>query len=282
MLSFKNKLISKVGVPLFKCPVLPFIHIFKLANLAKKRISLSENGIGTKDDPVYLTAHRGAWADAPQNSLPAFKKSVELGYYTAECDIRLTKDNKWVVLHNDTVDSLFCQKGKIEDITYDEVRKFTYKNGPDFWKYGDLKICSFEEYLDVFVGTNTRPQIEIKSETYDLLYTVVDAVKAKGLEKSAIVISFDLEQLRAINKIDSSIELWYLIDEITPERIAEAQAIGPNVWLSPNYDRNDAQSIKLALDAGIGVSFWTVNTVEKAKKLYDLGVRYIESDILCK
>ena len=115
-----------------------------------------------------------------------------------------------------------------------------------------------------------------------MLYTVVDAVKAKGLEDSALVISFDLEQLRVIHELDDKIELWYLIDEITPERIAEAQAIGPNVWLSPNYDRNDAESIKLALDAGIGVSFWTVNTLEKARKLYDLGVRYIESDVLCK
>ncbi|MBQ8015290.1 MAG: hypothetical protein IJ264_03780 [Clostridia bacterium] len=282
MLSFKNKFISKVGVPIFKCPALPFIHIYKMTNKPKKRISLSENGIGTKDDPVYLTAHRGAWADAPQNSLPAFKKSVELGYYTAECDIRLTKDNKWVVLHNDTVDSLFCQKGNIEEFTYDEVRTFTYKYGPNFWAYGDLKICSFEEYLDVFVGTNTRPQIEIKTETYDKLYTVVDAVKEKGLEKSAIVISFDLEQLKVINKLDPEIELWYLIGRITEERIAEAQAIGSNVWLSPDFDENDAESIKLALDAGVGVSFWTVNTVEKAKMLYDLGVRYIESDILCK
>jgi len=282
MLSFKNKLISKVGVPVFKCPALPFIHIYKMTNKPKKRISISENGIGTKDDPMYLTAHRGVCSEAPENSLPAYKKSVELGYYTAECDIRLTKDNKWVLLHNDTVDSLYCQKGDIKDFTYDEVRSFTRKHGANFWAYGDLKICSFEEYLDTFVGTNTRPQIEIKSETYDLLYTVVDAVKERGLEKSAIVISFDLEQLKAINKIDSNIELWYLIGKITPERIAEAQAIGSNVWLSPNYDENDAESIKLAVDAGIGVSFWTVNTIEQAKKLYDLGVRYIESDILCK
>ncbi len=282
MLSVKNKLISKVLVPVFKCPALPFIHIYKMTNKPQTRISLSENGIGTKDDPVYLTAHRGVCSVAPENSLPAYKKAVELGYYTAECDIRLTKDNKWVLLHNDTVDSLFCQKGDIRDFTYDEVRSFTYKHGANFWAYDDLKICSFEEYLDVFVGTNTRPQIEIKSDTYDLLYTVVDAVKERGLEKSAIVISFDLEQLKAINKIDSSIELWYLIGKITPERIAEAQSIGSNVWLSPNYDENDADSIKLAVDAGIGVSFWTVNTIEKAKRLYDLGVRYIESDILCK
>ena len=54
------------------------------------------------------------------------------------------------------------------------------------------------------------------------------------------------------------------------------------MWLSPNFERNDQASIQLALDAGIGVSFWTVNTVEDAKMLYDMGVRYIESDILCK
>lgn len=282
MLSFKNKLISKVGVPIFKCPALPFIHIYKMTNKPKTRISLSENGIGTKYDPIYLTAHRGVCSEAPENSLPAYRKAVELGYYTAECDIRLTKDNKWVLLHNDTVDSLYCQKGDIKNFTYDEVRQFTRKHGANFWAYGDLKICSFEEYLDVFVGSDTRPQIEIKSETYDMLDTVVDAVVERGLEDSAIVISFDLEQLKAINKINSKIELWYLIGRITEERIAEAKAIGSNVWLSPNFDENDADSIKLAVDAGIGVSFWTVNTVERAKMLYDLGVRYVESDILCK
>ena len=282
MLPFINKIITVILVPIFMCPVLPFIHVAKLFNLPTELVSLSKNGVGTEEDPVYLTAHRGVWAVAPQNSLPSYEAAVELGYYTAECDIHLTKDNEWVLIHNSEAESQFCQFGEVKDYTLEELKTFSYKGGSNFWKYEDLRIATLDEYLDVFVGTNTRPQIEIKSETYDMLYTVVDAVKAKGLEKSAIVISFDLKQLQEINKIDSSIELWYLIGKITPERIAEAQAIGSNVWLSPNYDENDAESIKLALDAGIGVSFWTVNTVEKARKLYDLGVRYIESDILCK
>ena len=66
------------------------------------------------------------------------------------------------------------------------------------------------------------------------------------------------------------------------EEIAKAQALSDNVWLSPNFERNNKETIQLALDAGIGVSFWTVNTLEDAKMLYDMGVRYIESDILCK
>ena len=280
MLSVKNKLISKVLVPVFKCPALPFIHIYKMTNKPQTRISLSENGIGTKDDPVYLTAHRGVCSVAPENSLPAYKKAVELGYYTAECDIRLTKDNKWVLLHNDTVDSLFCQKGDIRDFTYDEVRSFTYKHGANFWAYDDLRIPTLDEFLDVFVGTNTRPQIEIKAETYDTLHEVVEAVEKKGLVESAIVISFDLQQLREIYKLNDKIELWYLVDRITEENIGEARSISDKVWLSANFDKNDKRSIQLALDRGIDVSYWTVNTLEDARMLYDMGVRYFETDIL--
>lgn len=242
-------------------------------------ISLKANGLNTDKDPIYITAHRGVTAVAPENTLPAYIKSVELGYYTAECDIQLTKDNVWVLHHNDDL-AMFEKEGKIKDYTLDELRTFKYKRGSNCDTEG-LSICTLDEYLDVFVGTNTRPQIEIKCDNYDLLYTVVDAIMEKGLEKSALVISFDLGQLKKIHELNPNIELWYLIGKITQENIDEAKAISDNVWLSPHYDANDAESIKLALDNKIGVSFWTVNTVEDAKRLYDMGVRYIETDIVC-
>lgn len=281
MLAVINKIITVILVPIFMCPVLPFVHVAKLFNLPSELISLSENGVGTAEDPIYLTAHRGVWAIAPQNSLPSYEAAVELGYYTAECDIRLTKDNEWVLIHNSEAESQFCQFGEISDYTLEEVKTFSYKGGKNFWKYEDLRIATLDEYLDVFVGTETRPQIEIKSDTYDMLYTVVDAVEEKGLTEQAIVISFDLEQLKVVHELNSDIELWYLIDGITPENIAVAKAVGDNVWLSPNFEANDKDSIQLAVDANIGVSFWTVNTVEDAKMLYDMGIRYIETDILC-
>lgn len=282
MIPFINKIITLVLVPLYMCPYLPCLHIAKIFNQPKELISLSAHNIGSEADPVYLTAHRGVSALAPENSLPAFEESVKNGYYTAECDIHLTKDNEWVVIHNDSVDARFCQVGEVKNYTLKELKTFSYKSGANFWKYDDLRIPTLYEYLDVFVGTNTRPQIEIKADGYDKLDTVINAVRSRGLQDSAIVISFDLKQLQVIHDIDPTIELWYLIDKITPENIAAAQAIGSNVWLSPNFEANDQQSIQLALDAGIGVSFWTVNTVEDAKMLYDMGVRYIETDILCE
>lgn len=281
MLAVINKIITVILVPIFMCPVLPFVHVAKIFNLPSELISLSENGVGTPEDPVYLTAHRGVWAIAPQNSLPSYEAAVEYGYYTAECDIHLTKDNDWVLIHNSEAESQFCQFGEISDYTVEELKTFSYKGGKNFWKYEDLRIATLDEYLDVFVGTKTRPQIEIKSDSYDMLYTIVDAIKEKGLEEQAIVISFDLEQLKKIHELNSDIELWYLIDEITPENIAAAKAVDENMWLSPDFEDNDAASIQLAIDANISVSFWTVNTIENAKMLYDMGIRYIETDILC-
>lgn len=277
---FLNKFISMILVPLYFSPILPFLHVVKLFNQPQEVISLSEQGVGTAEDPVYLTAHRGVHKVAPQNSLPAYEASVELGYYTAECDIHLTKDNEWVLIHNSTTDAQFCQYGEVKEFTLEELKSFRYKWGANFWKE-DLRIATLDEYLDVFVGTKTRPQIEIKADNYDLLYTVVDAVKAKNLTEQAIVISFDFKQLEIIHELDPSIELWYLIDEITAENIAKAQALGSNVWLSPNLERNNQATIQLAVDAGIGISFWTVNTVEDAKMLYDMGVRYMETDVFC-
>ena len=81
--------------------------------------------------------------------------------------------------------------------------------------------------------------------------------------------------------IDKNIELWYLVDEITNEKTAEAKALG-NTWLSANFSKNNEDSIRNAADSGVDVSYWTVNTLEDAKMLYDLGVRYIETDMLVK
>lgn len=114
-----------------------------------------------------------------------------------------------------------------------------------------------------------------------MLYKVVDAVKAREMEDQAIIISFDFEQLKALDAMNSGIELWYLCGEITPEIISMTQALNSECWLSPDFSENNAESIQLAVDAGVGCSFWTVNELSDAKMLYDMGIRYIETDIFC-
>ncbi len=283
-MAFLNTIISMVLVPLFFCPYLPFIHIAKMVYPEKEVISLSENGVGSAEDPVYLTAHRGITAVAPENTIPSYEKAVELGFYSAECDVQLTSDGYWVLNHNSDTDKMFCQYAEISETTLEELRSYSYKYGANFWQEG-LKIATLEEYLDVFVGSSTRPQIELKTDHCEKLDVIVDELIERDMCEQAIIISFDINQLKAVHEYASSkgvdIELWYLCDEITDEVIATASSVGGNMWLSASFEKNTTASIQKALDAGIGVSLWTVNTVEDAKMLYDMGVRYIETDILC-
>ncbi len=281
MISILNKIITLILVPIYFSYLSPTYPIIVLFNQPQQLISLSENGVGSAEDPVYLTAHRGVNALAPENSLPSFEEAVNNGYYSAECDIQLTKDNKWVVIHNAEVDGRFCQYGKIKDLTLDELKTFSYNWGANLWKYKDSRIPTLEEYLDVFVGTKTRPQIEIGIENYDMLYSIVDAISERGLDDQAIVLTYNLKQLKAIHDMNPAIELWYLVDEMTPEAIADAKELGDNVWLSASYDKNTKYNINLAISENVNFSLFTVNTVEEAKALYDMGVRYIETDILC-
>lgn len=281
MLTVLNKIITLILVPIYFCVLSPTHPIIVLFNQPKELISLSENGVGTAEDPVYLTAHRGVNALAPENSLPSFEEAVNNGYYSAECDIQLTKDNKWVVIHNAEVDDRFCQFGKIADLTLEELKTFSYCWGPNLWKYKDSRIPTLEEYLDVFVGTDTRPQIEIGIENYDMLDTIVEAINERDLDDKAIILTYNLKQLAAIHELDPDIELWYMVDKMTPEAIAEAKALGDNVWLSTGYENNTEEDIKYALSQNINFNMFTINNIEDARALYDMGVRYMETDILC-
>lgn len=281
MMALINKIITLILVPIYFSVISPTYPVIVLFNQPKELISLSENGVGTAEDPVYLTAHRGVHALAPENSLPSFEEAVNNGYYSAECDIQLTKDNKWVIIHNAEVDGRFCQYGKIKDLTLEELKTFSYMWGANVWKYKDSRIPTLEEYLDVFVGTSTRPQIEIGIPDFEYLGDIVEAIEERELVNQAIVLTYNLQQLKAIHELNPDIELWYLVDEMTPEIIAEAKALGDNVWLSASYDKNTEENIKLAKSENINFSLFTVNTVEEAKALYDMGVRYIETDTLC-
>ncbi len=272
-----NRLITVALVPILMNPASPVFLLRQALNQPKELYSIADSAV--IEEEMHITAHRGVNAEAPENTLPAYQKAVEYGYYSAECDIKLTSDNQWVLAHDSLLGTRFWQKGLVSRTDFDSIRSYTYKNGANFWLYPDLRIPTLDEFLDVFVGSKTRPQIEIKTSDYDMLYTVIDAVRAKGLAKQAIIISFDLKQLQILREYDADIELWYLCYGITQKKIDEAKSLG-NCWLSADFATNTEKSISRALSQGVGLSVWTVDSVKDAERMYKLGMRYIETDRL--
>ncbi|MCR5485178.1 MAG: hypothetical protein K6F09_06255 [Clostridiales bacterium] len=274
-----NRIITAVLLPVLMSPVSPVMSIKKAVWKPTEIISLADSGYAEESRELKITAHRGITAIAPENTLPAYQKAVELGYYSAECDIKLTSDEHWVLSHYSYIGWHFWQIGLIKNLDLETLRTYSYKNGRNFWAYDSLKIPTLEEFLDLFIGSETRPQVEIKQKrVYDKLGSVVDIIREKGLEKQAIVISFDIKDLKKLRELSPDLELWYMPSRINEKSISELKDVGGNVWFSCKFANVNAESLKLAEENGIGVSLWGIDSVKTASKAYKMGARNIETD----
>lgn len=242
-------------------------------------VSVSDSKIITKDDPVYITAHRGFSGIAPENTLPAFELACQQDYYAIECDVHLTKDEQWIICHNTTIDKTCNGVGNISDYTLDELKKFkiTYGNGID--KYDDIRLPTLDEYLDLCAKYNKVPEIEIKREGfYDIKLTdIIDKLKERNLLKKAIIISFDINKLIKLQEYSPDTEYWYLVETIDDAGIANAKKYGFAYAVCASNRKKD---FKKAIKAGLKVCVWTVDRLQKMESLYKLGIRYITSNFI--
>ena len=93
---------------------------------------------------IHVIAHRGANIYAPQNTMPAFQRALEIGVDGFETDVHLTQDGKLVLCHNYTIDKTSNGKGSISQMTLGKLK--TYDFGSYFSpKFADTRIPALKE-----------------------------------------------------------------------------------------------------------------------------------------
>ena len=113
---------------------------------------------------VNIIAHRGANKRAPQNTLPAFQKAIEMGTDGFETDVHLSKDGVPVICHNYTIDETSNGTGKIEEMTLEELKKYDFGSYYDP-KFKDTPLPTLDEFLDLATGKGLKVlNIELKPE----------------------------------------------------------------------------------------------------------------------
>lgn len=233
---------------------------------------------------ITLTAHRGLSAIEPENTLPAFKAACEAKYNYVEFDIEPTSDGKWIVLHDDDLRRTTNGHGKITERTLAEVSALKIDNGANIENYTDLRVPTFEETMALLdrYYPNTKPMIEIKSIGKNNLDSLIEFFKdyaARG--RSTIVISFDKDIIYTLYKECPEQTYWLLTSELSDEAVDFCKNHGNmRAAFNGNNAKNTDSVINAAIDAGIPLAAWTVDSPDTLKNLYDLGVRYFTTNCI--
>ena len=235
-------------------------------------------------DEITLTAHRGLSAIEPENTLPAFKAACEAKYNYVEFDIEPTSDGKWIVMHDDDLRRTTNGHGKITERTLAEVSALKIDNGANIENYTDLRVPTFEETMALLdrYYPNTKPMIEIKSIGKNNLDSLIEFFKdyaARG--RSTIVISFDKDIIDTLYKECPEQTYWLLTSELSDEAVDFCKNHGNmRAAFNGNNTKNTDSVINAAIDAGIPLAAWTVDSPDTLKTLYDLGVRYFTTNCI--
>ncbi|XP_077293728.1 glycerophosphodiester phosphodiesterase 1 isoform X2 [Arctopsyche grandis] len=138
--------------------------------------------------PSRCIAHRGAALDAPENTLAAFKYSVEKRCKHIEFDLRITKDGKCVLSHDATVVGR-----KIADSDWSDIKDIDVGKGhPMREKFGITNLCLLEDALEFFSTNKVKMIIDVKEMDTRIYTAVVDAfVKYPEMYDTTIVTSFN-------------------------------------------------------------------------------------------
>jgi peptide-methionine (R)-S-oxide reductase len=228
-------------------------------------------------------SHRGGNRKWIENTLPAFRHSVQLGAHLLECDVRETKDKQIVVFHDVTIERM-CKipQKRISDYLYKDLpplisqKTIEQQNDPDF-----NRIPLLEELLNEF--PDYPIQIDLKRGSQDLIKKTHEMIKNR---RNVLWGCFSYSTHHAMRKLDKSIPIFfpayrillsyicYQLGILSFFTIYESAIIMPEVpfLLNPGYIKAlQSRNVKV-------IVFGDLNSFEKYDKMKKLGIDGVCTD----
>jgi len=212
---------------------------------------------------MLVFGHRGApgFPRHGENTIQSFNKALGAGADGIEFDIRRCGDGRIVIIHDETIDRTTNGKGRVSELSYDQLKTFDAGAGD--------RIPLLSDVLDQF-GKRCVLNIEIKEP--GLGSDLKDLVRAKGLEANVIVSAFDWLELESLS---GSLPIALLASE-PRDLIVRALDMGA-VAIHPRRDIA-RPLLEPARRANLRVHVWTVNEPAEIAGFRDLNVDAIFSD----
>lgn len=228
---------------------------------------------------MKIFAHRGASADFPENTLPAFRAAAKLPVDGVELDVQRTKDGVLVVNHDERIHRTSNGKGRLKDHTFEQLRALDFGS----WKgeqFANTQIPTLEEVLQVFQYTHHIINIEIKTDvlTYPQIEDEIMAlVEQYQMTERIMYSSFDHTMVETMLQKAPNNIVGALFEKIVLYLHEYGQLIGTNsIHISLAAAKRGV--IRDAVEKGSMIRVYTVNKIEDFDLMEQWGVEAVFTD----
>lgn len=196
---------------------------------------------------VSVVAHRGCSAEAPENTMAAFRRALEVGCDLLEFDLHLTRNDVVVVIHDDALSRTTNGIGLVRDHTWEELARLNA--GAHFSaRFAGERIPRFDELVAWARATPLVLSVEIKQPTpatglppyAGIEARVAEILRRYGMEGRALIHSFDHPTIRRVRALLPGVPTAVsygggtFVEPLALGRAAEASGIHPWwAWASP-------------------------------------------------
>lgn len=237
-----------------------------------------------------IYAHRGASAELPENTLPAFRRALELGADAIETDVHLTRDGEIIAIHDADGRRVAGVERAVAEVTLREIRTwdagygFVDRTGARPFVGSGFRIATLDEMLAELPPIVVN--VDLKAKNPALVERFIALVRQHGAESRVVGASFDagtLKRLRAAGYRGETclgrrefVTCWLL-----PKVLQFGRPPGNRAQV-PTRARfvpiATPRTVAKLHAIGLCVDFWTVNDPDEARYLVRIGADGIMTD----
>jgi glycerophosphoryl diester phosphodiesterase len=225
---------------------------------------------------VLLLAHRGASADAPENTLEAFEEAVAQGADGVELDVRRCASGEIVVCHDSALTRLAGVPESVEMSPWSFLQTLDVGSSLGFKK---AQIPLLSEVVEA-LPSHFLLNVELKSESVDdrgLSRAVAHYVRSTRLEDRVVISSFNPLSVVRVGRAAPELRRGYLIDPDKPYWIHGGlfTPLVSTFSVHPSAQACTPERVQRWRSRGLKIAVWTVDDPAEARRLKTLGVDYL-------
>ena len=231
-----------------------------------------------------LIGHRGVKDLCPENTLESIAMALELGLTFVEIDVKISKDELPILLHDDTLDRTTNGHGLVIDYDYENIKKLDA--GKFFYKKNtNIFVPKLEDTLNLCINNNVNLNIELKpNKNFEKENTLQIYELTKNIHQIDIFFSsFDMNSILEISKLYPQSFRSFLLDDFKEYNIDDLINLSINNDLKIcglNIDLVSTDIIKKIKESNMSITVYSDKNINlsKANEIFSLGVDSIFID----